>query len=87
MKLDKVSILRPATYHEQPARHQYESAKGYDITATPTGIVVTRLADCKVPAARDEPVTVLVPWVLVSEPCSVTPGQDWEKPTLVTAKK
>jgi len=75
MKLDKVSILRPATYHEQPARHQYESAKGYDLTATPLGVVVVRLDSCKVAIARDEPTTVLVPWVLVSEPCSVAKEQ------------
>jgi len=75
MKLDKVSILRPATYHEQPARHQYESAKGYDITATAIGVVVVRLEGCKVAIARDEPTTVLVPWALVSEPCSVAKEQ------------
>jgi hypothetical protein len=80
MKLDKVSILRPATYHEQPARHQYETAKGYDITATPIGVVVVRLPECTVPlAARDEPMTVLVPWVLVGEPCSVAKEQPVKK--------
>lgn len=75
MKLDKVSILRPATYHEQPARHEYQSAKGYDLTATSLGVVVVRLEGCTVAAARDEPTTVLVPWVLVSEPCSVAKEQ------------
>ena len=84
MKLDKVSILKPATYHEQPARHQYEVAKGYDITATPIGIVVVRLEGCTVPRARDEPLTVLVPWVLVSEPCSVSAKQ--EAGTLLAVK-
>ena len=75
MKLDKVTVLRPATYGEQPPRVWYERAKGYDLVATAIGVVVTRLPDCMVPVGRDEPTAVLVPWPMVAAPCDISPEQ------------
>jgi hypothetical protein len=75
MNLDKVSVAKPATYFEQPARSMYERSKGYDIVATAAGVLVSRTPECTVRLARDEPNIVLIPWGLISEPCSVSDVQ------------
>lgn len=75
MKLDEVSVLNPRSYFEKPARAVYKRDNGYDITATPLGVVVARLADCKVQIDRGEPNIVLIPWPQVSGACAVSDKQ------------
>jgi hypothetical protein len=75
MNVDKVTVRDAYYVNGDVRRAEWTREKGYEIVATPVGVVVKRGPECKVELARGEPDPLLIPWPLVSEPCPVSKEQ------------
>lgn len=74
MNLDKVTLKEGTSINTEITRFQWTREQGYDIVATPVGVLVRR-TDAVKDAPRGEHASFLIPFLLIGDPMPVSKEQ------------